>query len=349
MLIRSISRTEAAPMPTASARSRMRFASFSRSGPSSTFESSTPRMARASGGMTTAHATTGPARGPRPTSSTPASSGPRETRSSCSSALQRRGTARSEWCGLLRGGRAGLRHGHLGLPLLDSRRLAGEMAQVVELRAAHAAAPHDLDVGQHGAVEREDALDADAVGDLADREGRAHAGSTLGDAHAFERLNALLLTLLHADVHAQRVTGTEGGKVRAEPLFLGFDEGMHMTLGAEEPGLRLKVLRPVNLVGLRTAVQSSDGLVVRHGRGVLACWGVPDTKNGPRTWQRPGTVHYAPRLPPPKCEVLRSAKCSVRSSVGTEVVHHPGTDALAVGLAAHDVGPVVDAAVESRD
>src|SRR6185503_10997568 len=220
MLKRSISRTEAAPIPTPSAFARIFTAMVSRFLAVSFFESLMPRMARASGGMTTAHATTGPARGPRPTSSTPASSGPRETRSSCSSALQRRGTARGEWCGLLRGGRAGLRHGHLGLPLLDARRLAGEMAQVVELRAPHAAAAHDLDVGQHRAVEREDALDADAVGDLADREGRAHAGSTLGDAHALERLNALLLTLLHADVHAQRVTGTEGGKVRAEPLFL---------------------------------------------------------------------------------------------------------------------------------
>src|SRR6476661_7984291 len=152
MLRRSISRTLAAPTETARARSVMRAASFSRSSCGSFLESSTPRMARASGGMTTAHATTGPARGPRPTSSTPASSGPRETRSSCSSAL--------------------LRHGHLGLPLLDARRLAGEMAQVVELRAPHAATPDDLDVGQHGAVEREDALDADAVGDLADREGR---------------------------------------------------------------------------------------------------------------------------------------------------------------------------------
>src|SRR6478736_6821611 len=183
MLIRSISRTEAAPIPIASARSWMRFASFSRWRPTSAFESSTPRMARASGGMMTAHATTGPASGPRPTSSTPARRGPREVRSSCSSALQRRGTA-GEWCGLLRGRGAGLRHRHLGLPLLDARRLTGEVAQVVQLRAPHAATPHDLDVRQHWAVEREDALDADAIGDLTDREGRAHPGAATSDAHA---------------------------------------------------------------------------------------------------------------------------------------------------------------------
>src|SRR4051812_25498636 len=118
-----------------------------------------------------------------------------------------------EWCGLLPGGGAGLRHRHLGLPLLDARRLAGEMAQVIELGAPDAATPHDLNVGEHWAVEREDALDADAVGDLANREGGAHSGTTPRDAHTFKRLDALLFPFLHADVHAQRVTGPEGRNV----------------------------------------------------------------------------------------------------------------------------------------
>src|SRR5688500_6209057 len=256
MLIRSISRTDAAPTPIASARSRMRRASFSRSGPSSSFESSTPRMARASGGMTTAHATTGPARGPRPTSSTPASSGPRDSRRSRSSALQRRGTSGNVRVRLLRRGRARLRHRHLRLALLDARRLAGEVAEIIELRAPHAATAHDLDLGQHRAVKREDALDADAVGDLTNRERRAHTGAAPRDADALECLNALLVTFLHAHVHAQRVTGPEGGDVGAEPLFLGLDEGMHMTLGATGPGLRRKVLRTPNLVGGDCSVQS---------------------------------------------------------------------------------------------
>src|SRR4051794_34870742 len=162
MLMRSISRTLAAPTATHSARSTMRAASFSRSAAESFLESSTPRMARASGAMMTAHATTGPARGPRPTSSIPASRGPRDARSSRSRALQRR--TREPAAVLLRG-RARLRDARLHL--LDARGLAGEMAQVVQLGAAHAAAADDRDVGQHGAVEREDALDADAVGDLA--------------------------------------------------------------------------------------------------------------------------------------------------------------------------------------
>jgi hypothetical protein len=77
-------------------------------------------------------------------------------------------------------------------------------------------------------VHGEDALDADAVRDLADGERLVDASATPGDAHALERLEALLVSLLHADVHSQGVTSPEGGDVRAEPFFLGFDEGMHM-------------------------------------------------------------------------------------------------------------------------
>jgi hypothetical protein len=112
-------------------------------------------------------------------------------------------------------------------------RIAGEVAQVVQLGATHAAATHDLDVGEHRAVQREYALDTDAVGDLPHGEGGAHPRATARDADPLECLNALLLTFLDAYVHAQGVAGTERRHVGAEPLFLGFDEGMHMTLGAE--------------------------------------------------------------------------------------------------------------------
>jgi hypothetical protein len=92
-----------------------------------------------------------------------------------------------------------------------------------------------MDVGEHGAVQREDALDTDAVRDLANGERRAHSRATAGDAHTFERLDPLLLAFLDSHVHAQRVTSPEGRNVGAEPLFLGFDEGMHMSLGARSP------------------------------------------------------------------------------------------------------------------
>src|SRR5687768_10055301 len=48
----------------------------------------------------------------------------------------------------------------------NAGRLPAELAEVVELRAADLAAPHDRDVADHGAVHREDALDADPIGYL---------------------------------------------------------------------------------------------------------------------------------------------------------------------------------------
>src|SRR5687768_6126868 len=224
MLYRSISRAEAAPSAKATARSRILAARRTRSGAVSRFESSTPAIARTSGGMTTAQATTGPARGPRPTSSMPAMSGPFPARSSRSSGLQRA-------MQLLRRA-AGLWHLHLRLALLDARGLAGEVAEIIELRAAHLAAAHDDDVAEHRAVEWEDALDADTVRDLAHGERLADAAAALGDAHALERLEPLLLPFAHAHVHPEGVTRPEWRDVAAGPLFLRFDEGMHMTIGS---------------------------------------------------------------------------------------------------------------------
>src|SRR6266481_5875702 len=81
-------------------------------------------------------------------------------------------------------------------------------------------------------MDREDALDANAVRDLPNGEGFAHSAAALGDADTLESLDSFLIALTHAHVDAERVTGPEGGDVVAEPLFLGFDEGMHMALGA---------------------------------------------------------------------------------------------------------------------
>src|SRR3954464_10338137 len=223
--------------------------------------------------MITAQATTGPAMGPLPTSSTPARSGPLSRRKSRSMVVQRlrRGTSlrRSLGVGLVGSGvdwglpcstssvmrryaslsevcvlrlDPGLgtclcdglraRHGDFGFPLSDAGRLAGEVTEVVKLGAANAAATHDLDLSDHRAVERKDSLDADAVRDLANGEGRADSTAALGDADALEGLDSFLVALANSDVDAEGVTGPERGNVVAEPLFLGVDEGMHMTLGA---------------------------------------------------------------------------------------------------------------------
>ena len=123
--------------------------------------------------------------------------------------------------------RPGARNVHAHLPLLDAGGLAGEMAQVVELGAANAAAANHGNAGDHWAVHREDALDANTTRDLADGEGGADSAAADGEANAFERLEALLVTFFDADVDANGVTGAEWWQVGAEPLFLGFDKWMH--------------------------------------------------------------------------------------------------------------------------
>src|SRR6478672_7868879 len=122
----------------------------------------------------------------------------------------------------------------LDLALLDPRGLARGGAQIVELRAAHASTANDVQIADHRAVNREDALDADAVGDLANGERLAHAAAAPCDAHAFERLEPLLFPFLHSHVHAEGVTRAKGRNVRAEIFLLGFDEYMHRALGAVE-------------------------------------------------------------------------------------------------------------------
>src|SRR5216683_2051519 len=71
MLRRSISSGSTTPRPTATARRRISTSSRSRTAAVRTFESATPSRC-VPGGKTTAAATTGPASGPMPTSSTPA-------------------------------------------------------------------------------------------------------------------------------------------------------------------------------------------------------------------------------------------------------------------------------------
>src|SRR5262249_5065356 len=118
------------------------------------------------------------------------------------------------------------------LLLADARRLAAELAQVEQLGATDATTTDDDDVRDHRAMHGEDALDAHAVGDLPDREAFADSAAAASDAHAFERLDALLVAFLDAHVHAQSVARAECRQVTAQPGFLSFDEGMHSLLRA---------------------------------------------------------------------------------------------------------------------
>src|SRR5688572_20957292 len=243
MLNRSISRADAAPRPTASARRRMRPANRRRCSAVSRFESSTPAMARTSGGMMTAQATTGPAKGPRPTSSTPAIMGPTVARSSRSTCSHRRALRLPDFTGtpvgrLLPCRRRGLSHGghRLGrrrlanwardrdadaaLLLADARCLAREVAEVIQLCPPNTPTTHDVNFGDHRAVNREDAFDADAVRDLANGERLADPATAACDTDPLERLDALLVALLDAYGNAESVARAERRKLLAEPLFL---------------------------------------------------------------------------------------------------------------------------------
>ena len=80
--------------------------------------------------------------------------------------------------------------GAVVLLLGDAGALAAQAAQVIQLGAADLAAAHDLDRVDHRRVEREHALDALAVGDLADREVLLQARAGAADADALVGLDA---------------------------------------------------------------------------------------------------------------------------------------------------------------
>src|SRR3954469_10281885 len=105
-----------------------------------------------------------------------------------------------------------LRRGLGGLVVLllgDARLLAAQSAQVIELGATHLAAAHDLDRVDHWRVERENALDPLAIGNLAHREALVDAAARARDAKALIGLYARPLALDDLDIDDQRVARTE--------------------------------------------------------------------------------------------------------------------------------------------
>src|SRR6185436_2623335 len=103
---------------------------------------------------------------------------------------------------------------------LDAGGLAFELAQIVEARPPDLATGDDLDLLDARRVQREDALDADAVGDLADRERGARPAAMLADHDALEDLHALLVAFLDQRVNADAVSGAEIGQIGAPILAL---------------------------------------------------------------------------------------------------------------------------------
>src|ERR1700676_510144 len=91
----------------------------------------------------------------------------------------------------------------------DTGGFAREFAQVVELRAAHFAPAQHLDLFDSRRMEREDALNADAIGDLTHGKVRAITAAANLDDEAFEGLDALLFALDDADLEPDGITNAK--------------------------------------------------------------------------------------------------------------------------------------------
>src|SRR6185369_4013851 len=104
----------------------------------------------------------------------------------------------------------------------DTGRLAAQAAQVIELGAPHLAAADELDRIDHRREQREHALDALAVGNLADREALVQAMAGAADADALVGLDAGALAFDHLDVDDHGVARLEvrNGLARGELVSL---------------------------------------------------------------------------------------------------------------------------------
>src|SRR5579862_5646763 len=166
-----------------------------------------------SGWSTTAAATTGPARHPRPTSSHPAT-WTNPTRRRAFSSVRVAGTrviARQTSDFTLHALHFTLYSSRLRLPrrpaFFHAGRLALQIAEVVELRAPHFRGPRDLDLLNRRRVQRKNALHALPERDLSDRERRPRAPAMDADDDALEDLNAFLVAFADFHVNLDGVAG----------------------------------------------------------------------------------------------------------------------------------------------
>src|SRR5690625_3779189 len=92
---------------------------------------------------------------------------------------------------------------------LDTRRPAAALTQVVQLGTPHRTATLDFNAVNHRAIGLEYTLHTFTMRDFAHSKGRVHATVTLGDAYAFERLQALARPFPHSHLHHQRIASAK--------------------------------------------------------------------------------------------------------------------------------------------
>src|SRR5579875_205031 len=182
MLIWSISKASAAPTAQQSARDLICCARRSRSSGDRILLSHRPRMGR-EGSRMTAAANTGPKRLPRPTSSTPAMRAKPRSRAARSKELRQRTEVRPAPPPREPGrADAAIRLPPRAMELPANRSLfalaqtgcfAFEIAQIVELGPAHPSRAHQVNVIDHGRMQRENTLYTVAEADLANGYGLA--------------------------------------------------------------------------------------------------------------------------------------------------------------------------------
>ena len=137
---------------------------------------------------------------------------------------------------------------------LDARLLAAQAAQVIELGAAHLAAAHHLDRVDHRRIEREHALDAFAVGDLAHGEVLVQPAPGAADADAFVGLHAALVALDHLDVDQHGVARGElrnffAGRELLDLLFFERLDEVHGSISSAAPASGARCLFGPEWVG----------------------------------------------------------------------------------------------------
>src|SRR5436305_12991674 len=86
---------------------------------------------------------------------------------------------------------------------------AFQPTQIVQLRAAHSASSHQIDVIDNRCMDREDTFHALPEAYLADCNRLAHSGVLTGDHRSFEGLQTLLVTLSDPHVNTNRVPWTK--------------------------------------------------------------------------------------------------------------------------------------------